>query len=198
MPQVFYSNKHPNLTVNVIDYSFFFFFSFFLFSNFFSSISKFTSSSATYLKKEIFFRLSPCSNALVRYYEYVQLQILLHEAKCVRARWESVRARRVRGNARSLVRASQCGLHPFRPIRASYRASAPIMYRPRHVVCSPRPLPPVRTHWRSVRAQLRSVLAQSPSVRTYRNKSAPICIPPAHTGRSPLPLVAVDACLGPV
>jgi hypothetical protein len=156
MPQVFYSNKHPNLTVSIIDCSFFFYFFFFVFSNFFSSISKFTSSSATYLKKEIFFRLKPCSNALVHYYEYVQLQSLLHEAKCVRARRESVRA-------------SQCAPCPLRPIRAYYKASAPIMYRPRHVVCSPRPLPPVRAHWRSIRAQLRSVLAQSPSVHAYRN-----------------------------
>jgi hypothetical protein len=53
MPQVFYSNKHPNLTINVIDCSSFFFL-FFVFSNFFSSISKFTSSSATCLKKELF------------------------------------------------------------------------------------------------------------------------------------------------
>jgi hypothetical protein len=185
MPQVFYSNKHPNVTINVIDCFFFFYFVFSIFSNFFSSINKFISSSATYLKKEIFFRLSPCSNALVHYYEYVELQSLLHEAKHVRARQESVRA-------------SQCAPHPLRPVCAYYRASAPIMYRPRHVVCSPRPLPPVRAYWRSVRAQLRSVLAQSPSVRAYRNKSAPIRILPARTGRSPRPLLAVDACMGPV
>jgi hypothetical protein len=152
MPQVFYSNKHPNLTVNVIDCSFLFFFFFSFFSNFFSSINKFTSSSATYLKKEIFFYLSPYSNALVHYYEYVQLQSLLHEAKPVRAWRKSVRAHRVRGNARSLVRALQCGPRPLRPVSAYYRASAPIMYCPRHVVCSPHPLPPVRAHWRSVRA----------------------------------------------
>jgi hypothetical protein len=139
MPQVFYSNKHPNLTVNVIDCSFFFYFFFFVFSNFFSCISKFTSSSATYLKKEIFFHLSPCSNALVYYYEYVQLQSLLHEVKRIRARRESVRA-------------SQCAPRPLRPVRAYYKASTPIMYCPRHVICSPRPLPPVRVHWRSVRA----------------------------------------------
>jgi hypothetical protein len=198
MPQVFYSNKHPNLTVNVIDCSFFFYFFFFVFNKKISSISKFTSSSATYLNKEIFFRLSPCSNALVHYYEYVQLQSLLHEAKRVRARQESVCARRVHGNARSLVRASQCAPRPLQPVRAYYKASAPIMYHPCHVVCSPRPLPPVRAQLRSVRAQLRSILAQSPSIRTYRNKSTPIRIPPARIGRSPRPLLAVDACLGPV
>jgi hypothetical protein len=185
MPQIFCSNKHPNLTVNVIDCSFFFYFVFFVFSNFFSSIIKFTSSSATYLKKEIFFRLSPYSNALVHYYENVQLQSLLHEAKRVRAQRKSVCA-------------SQCAPRPLRPVRAYYRASAPIKYRPRHVVCNPRPLPPIRAHWRSFRAQLRSVLAQSPSVREYKNKSVPICIPPTRTGRSPRPLLAVDACLGPV
>jgi hypothetical protein len=80
----------------------------------------------------------------------------------------------------------------------SARASVPIMYRPRHVICSPHLLPPVCVLWRSIRAQLRSVLAQSPSVRTYRNKSAPIRILLARTGRSPRPLLAVDACLGPV
>jgi hypothetical protein len=102
------------------------------------------------------------------------------------------------GNARSLVRASQCGLRPFRPVRAYYRVSTHIMYRPCHIICSPRPLPPVRARWRSVHAQSRSILAQSPSVRAYRNKSAPIRIPPSRTGRSPRPQVVVDTCLGPV
>jgi hypothetical protein len=64
--------------------------------------------------------------------------------------------------------------------RAHFNPSAPIIGHPRHVVCSPRPLPPVCPHWcsvraqsRSVRTQSRSVLAQSSSVRAYRKKSAP-------------------------
>jgi hypothetical protein len=58
-------------------------------------------------------------------------------------------------------------------VRVHHVPSAPIMYRPRHVVCSPRPLPPVRAHSRFVRAQWRSVLAQSHSVHAYKNKSTP-------------------------
>jgi hypothetical protein len=48
------------------------------------------------------------ANALVHYYEYVQFQSLLDEAKRIRARWESIRARKVHGNARSCKEGCLC------------------------------------------------------------------------------------------
>jgi hypothetical protein len=49
---------------------------------------------------------------IVYYYEYVQLQSLLHEAKRVRAQRESVRV-------------LQCAPRPLRPVRAHHVPSAP-------------------------------------------------------------------------